>query len=155
MPGQQRYSQQREAIYRSVLEGEDHPSAEMVYSRLKPSMPKLSLGTVYRNLHQMAEEGRMIFATHGHHHNENQKPPLQPGDVLLYGHTHVPICHWSEGVLCLNPGSVSIPKEGSAHGYLMLEEGVFSWKDLDGTCYHRYDWRHQKGETFTAKPKQL
>ena len=59
MPGQQRYSQQREAIYRSVLEGEDHPSAEMVYSRLKPSMPKLSLGTVYRNLHQMAEEGRM------------------------------------------------------------------------------------------------
>ena len=103
----------------------------------------------------LAEEGRMIFATHGHHHNENQKPPLQPGDVLLYGHTHVPICHWSEGVLCLNPGSVSIPKEGSAHGYLMLEEGVFSWKDLDGTCYHRYDWRHQKGETFTAKPKQL
>ena len=32
----------------------------------------------------------------------------------------------------MNPGSVSIPKEESWHGYLILENGVFVWKDLDG-----------------------
>ena len=34
--------------------------------------------------------GRLIFATHGHHYNLEHLPPLQPGDVLLHGHTHVP-----------------------------------------------------------------
>ena len=34
---------------------------------------------------------RMIFATHGHIYNENHLPPLSPGDILLHGHTHVPV----------------------------------------------------------------
>ena len=55
-----RYSQQRELIYDAVHGSVAHPSAEMVYQQLKPLMPKLSLGTVYRNLHQMAEEGRIM-----------------------------------------------------------------------------------------------
>ena len=36
----------------------------------------------------------------------------------------------------LNPGSVSIPKENTPRSYMMLEEGVFTWKDLDGAAYH-------------------
>ena len=32
----------------------------------------------------------------------------------------------------MNPGSVSIPKEGSWHGYMILENGIFLWKDLQG-----------------------
>lgn len=55
----QRYSFQREKIYQTVRERMDHPTAEMVFSCLKPELPRLSLGTVYRNLHQMAEEGRL------------------------------------------------------------------------------------------------
>ena len=38
----------------------------------------------------------------------------------------------------LNPGSVSIPKNGSAHSYMMLEDGLFTWKDLDGNSYKTY-----------------
>ena len=38
--------------------------------------------------------------------------------------------------LYLNPGSVSIPKAGSAHSYLLLEGDTLTWKDLDGTVYH-------------------
>lgn len=38
----------------------DHPTAEMVYSDLKPEMPKLSLGTVYRNLNSLAENGEIL-----------------------------------------------------------------------------------------------
>ena len=59
MSGSRRFSQQREQIYQAVLQSGEHPSADMVYSRLKPDNPRLSLGTVYRNLHQMVEEGRL------------------------------------------------------------------------------------------------
>lgn len=76
-------------------------------------------------------EGRMIFATHGHHYNESALPPLGEGDILLCGHTHVPKCTEHEGYIYLNPGSVSIPKEGSANEYMMLSDGVFEWKDFD------------------------
>ena len=75
---------------------------------------------------------RTLFASHGHHFGEENLPPLQTGDILLQGHTHVPRCTEHEGILCLNPGSVSLPKEGSWHGYVILEDGRFLWKDLDG-----------------------
>lgn len=55
----QRFSYQREQIYQAVRVSRAHPTAEMVYQWLKPTIPRLSLGTVYRNLHQMAQEGRL------------------------------------------------------------------------------------------------
>lgn len=75
---------------------------------------------------------RVIYATHGHIYNEQTPPPLQKGDILLCGHTHVPACREQEEFTYLNPGSVSIPKENSWHGYMTLENGVFRWKDLEG-----------------------
>lgn len=79
-----------------------------------------------------------IFATHGHHFNENTLPPLQKGDILLHGHTHVPVCREHENYIYMNPGSVSIPKEESWHGYMTLENGLFLWKDLQGEEKMRY-----------------
>lgn len=84
------------------------------------------------------EAGQMIFATHGHVHNEKNMPPLKKGDILLHGHTHIPACNVHENYTYINPGSVSIPKNGSEHGYLMLEDGVFIWKTLDGEIYRTY-----------------
>lgn len=81
---------------------------------------------------------RLIFATHGHKFNEASLPPLKRGDILLYGHTHVPLCKVTNGILCLNPGSVSIPKENSQHGYMIFEGNVFSAKDLDGNVLQTY-----------------
>lgn len=81
--------------------------------------------------------GRMIFATHGHHFNKTELPPIQPGDILLHGHTHVPA--WEPcgtDNLYLNPGSVSIPKEGSAHSYMLLTENEAVWKELSGKVYY-------------------
>jgi hypothetical protein len=81
--------------------------------------------------------GRTIFATHGHHYNLSSLPPLQPGDILLHGHTHVPAWNpFGENNLYLNPGSVSIPKENSDRGYLLLTDGTAEWKTPDGTVYH-------------------
>ena len=80
----------------------------------------------------LEQKGRVIFATHGHHYNLENPPLLQPGDVLLHGHTHIPAKDNSLGFWYLNPGSVSIPKENSPHSYMTLEDGQFLWKDLDG-----------------------
>ena len=83
----------------------------------------------------LEQKGRVIFATHGHHYNLENPPLLQPGDVLLHGHTHIPAKDNSLGFWYLNPGSVSIPKESSPHSYMTLEDGQFLWKDLDGAVY--------------------
>lgn len=74
----------------------------------------------------------IVYATHGHHFNEQNLPPLHKGDILLHGHTHVPKCVEHEEYVYLNPGSVSMPKEDSWHGYMTLEDGTFLWKDFDG-----------------------
>ena len=78
-----------------------------------------------------------IFVTHGHLYNLDHLPPLQPGEYLLHGHTHVP--RWTPFVnhnVYLNPGSVSIPKEDSPHSYMMITDTEMTWKDLDGNTYH-------------------
>ena len=80
---------------------------------------------------------RLLYATHGHVYNTAHLPPLQPGDILLHGHTHIPAWEvFGTDNLYLNPGSVSLPKENSPHSYLTLEGGKFLWKGLDGTVYH-------------------
>lgn len=76
-------------------------------------------------------DGHTIFATHGHVHNPKNLPMLKDGDILLNGHTHIPANQNMGTYTYMNPGSVSIPKEGSAHGY-MIYDGNFIWKDLDG-----------------------
>lgn len=79
---------------------------------------------------------RLIYATHGHNFHKNALPPMQPGDILLHGHTHIPAWEtFGEDHLYLNPGSISIPKEGSAHSYMILQDGVCRWYSLDGGVY--------------------
>ncbi len=76
---------------------------------------------------------RRVFLTHGHLFNADNPPPLNRGDILLHGHTHIPTCtQQPAGWWLLNPGSVSIPKGGSHHGYLLLDGDTFYWKTLDG-----------------------
>ena len=76
-------------------------------------------------------DGFTVYATHGHHFNESSPPPLKKGDILLNGHTHVPVLHVREDFIFMNPGSVSIPKDGSCHSYMTLEDGNFFWKDVE------------------------
>lgn len=82
-------------------------------------------------------DGIRIFATHGHHYGEDCPPPLAQGDILLCGHTHVPAIRSHGSWTYLNPGSVSIPKEGSAHGYMILDVQTIYHKDLDGTLLEK------------------
>ena len=71
-----------------------------------------------------------IFATHGHKFNLENLPPLSKGDILLHGHTHVPVIKNCGDFTYINPGSVSIPKENSDHSFLIFENGKFTFGKL-------------------------
>lgn len=81
-------------------------------------------------------DGQTIYATHGHINSPANPPKLHKGDILLTGHTHIPAWEEYDNFLYLNPGSVSIPKEGSEHGYMIYEDKTFLWKTLKGDVYH-------------------
>ena len=81
--------------------------------------------------------GTTVYATHGHHFNTGSLPPLQPGDILLHGHTHVPALERKERkeggwYYYLNPGSAAIPKNGNEKSYMIYEDHVFTLKSLKG-----------------------
>lgn len=75
-------------------------------------------------------DGLSMYLTHGHHHNPDNLPPLPVGSVFLSGHTHVKLDKTVNGIRCLNPGSVSIPKDGS-HSCMILKNGSFRWVILE------------------------
>lgn len=79
----------------------------------------------------IAADGFNIFATHGHVINNSNPPALNNGDILLHGHTHVPADEIVNNYRYINPGSVSIPKEGSGHSYIIFENGIFTFKTLE------------------------
>ena len=72
-------------------------------------------------------DGVNIILSHGH----RAVPPMGEGDVYLTGHTHVPLDVTEKGGFRhLNPGSVSLPKEGSGHGYILFDGGKFTFGTL-------------------------
>ncbi len=58
--GTMKYSRQREAVRTFLCSRKDHPTAEVVYENLRKEYPRISLGTVYRNLSLLVELGEAI-----------------------------------------------------------------------------------------------
>lgn len=83
-------------------------------------------------------DGRTVFLTHGHKFNTDDPPALNCGDILLHGHTHIPLFDDSRDYIYINPGSVSLPKENNPKTYMVYENSVFAIRTLDGddvSCY--------------------
>jgi len=75
-------------------------------------------------------DGLALYLTHGHHHSPDSLPPLAPGSVFLSGHTHVKLDTVRNGIRCLNPGSVSIPKDGT-NSCIVCDNGEFTFRILE------------------------
>ena len=75
---------------------------------------------------QMLVDDVELYLTHGHLWNPEKLPPLREGSVFLFGHTHVKQDNMIGGIRCLNPGSISIPKDGS-NSCLIYEAGDFRY----------------------------
>ncbi|MEX3020078.1 phosphodiesterase [Kluyvera sp. STS39-E] len=70
---------------------------------------------------QVLTERQRLFLTHGHLYGPDNLPPLASGDVLIFGHTHLPVAEKRGEIFLFNPGSVSIPKGGFAASYGLLD----------------------------------
>lgn len=115
-----RYSRQRELIYRCVRESCEHPTAEMVYRKLKSENPTLSMGTVYRNLNLLAEDGlltRMPFT-------------VERYDAITEAHSHL-LCRCCGRVLDVNQPydpelDRQVQKETGCQiaGHMLIFEGI-------------------------------
>ena len=75
-------------------------------------------------------DGRCLYLTHGHLWNPDKLPPLKAGSIFLSGHTHVKLDEVRGDIRCLNPGSVSIPKDGS-HNCIIYDSGNFTFRILE------------------------
>jgi putative phosphoesterase len=75
---------------------------------------------------------RRLFLTHGHIYNESNLPNLSENDVLIMGHTHIPVAKKYNNIYILNPGSITLPKENNPNSYAILEDNLFQVKDLQG-----------------------
>lgn len=81
-------------------------------------------------------DGHMFFITHGHLFDERNFPSLNPGDVYIYGHFHVPVMKaCADGTYRINPNSIALPKEG-VKSFVIYENETFIMYDLD---HHEFD----------------
>ena len=78
----------------------------------------------------LLEDGRLLYVTHGHLWNTDNPPPLRPGDLLMNGHFHLNADRQEAGYRYLNPGSVSLPKDGQPNSYMVYQDGEFLLKLL-------------------------
>ena len=84
-------------------------------------------------------KGRMFFLTHGHKMNPQNLPKIKKGDILFNGHTHVSkIEELDGGNIYANPGSVSIPKENTPRGYMIVDDDAITHKTLRGEKVQEY-----------------
>ncbi len=76
--------------------------------------------------------GHTLFFTHGHLYNQDNPPLLKKGDVLFNGHFHTPqAVEMENGAYYANCGSVALPKEGTPHSYILIEENTLYFKELE------------------------
>ena len=68
--------------------------------------------------------GKTVKFTHGHKENIDKLP--YGVDVLVYGHFHTGYIKRAANVLCINSGSITLPKNGTPASFLLIDGGVVS-----------------------------
>lgn len=97
----QKHSRKRDAILACLQGTKSHPSAEWIYAQLKPVIPDLSLGTVYRNLAEFRRSGQIISVA--------TVDGTERFDADTHPHTHF-ICRTCGAVIDLGEVAISAPE---------------------------------------------
>ncbi|MBQ6322609.1 MAG: transcriptional repressor [Lachnospiraceae bacterium] len=121
-----KYSRQREAIKRCLAERMDHPTAEMIYSDLREHDPRLSLGTVYRNLALLTELGEIKKISTGY------GPDHFDGDTTRHFHFVCRKCHRIIDLHMPDPQSLLSQTDEEVEG--LVEEVILNANGLCGNC---------------------
>ena len=124
-----RYSKKREAILQAIQSTSVHPSAEWVYQTLKPGHPDLSLGTVYRNLALLREQGRIksVGVVNGQ----------ERFDGLTAPHSHF-VCSRCGGVTDLHGLALDedLDRQVGRQYHLVIERHELLFHGVCQTCIH-------------------
>lgn len=72
---------------------------------------------------------KKFMFTHGHKYNIENK--VDNIDVLIYGHFHTGFIKKEDGVIYVNAGSITLPKNGTKNSYLVIDENYIYLKDLE------------------------
>lgn len=76
--------------------------------------------------------GKRLTVTHGHLYDNHAYPPYL-GDIFLFGHIHTGFLERrADGGIVGNPGSISLPKNGTPKSYITIDENAVTLKTLDG-----------------------
>ncbi len=116
----QKYSKQREAVYSALRSVRTHPVASEVYDIVRTEIPDISLSTVYRNLSQLAENGKALTIT--------DEKGVVHFDGYVHPHNHL-FCKTCQRVVDVDiPVAISVPDgcDHSVEGYSVLFSGVCS-----------------------------
>ncbi|CAH0526633.1 phosphodiesterase [Vibrio hippocampi] len=76
--------------------------------------------------------GQRLFLTHGHLYNTDKRPPLNKGDIIVHGHTHIPVAEWQGEQIIFNPGSITFPRNGHKASYGVLQQNRLQVISFDG-----------------------
>ena len=79
--------------------------------------------------------GKRFFFTHGHKYNIDNLPDNI--DVIVYGHFHTGFIKQKDNVICVNSGSISLPKDNTKNSYLIIDDNNIKLMDLDGNVIDR------------------
>lgn len=80
------YSRQREAVLRALCSTTSHPTATWIYEQVRQEIPNISLGTVYRNLSGLCEDGRIRKLSFGDASDHFD------GDITVHSHFYCETC---------------------------------------------------------------
>ena len=95
----------------------------------------------FENNIQININGVEFFFSHGHVYNSDNIPPT--GDVIVYGHFHTGFIREEYGLIFVNPGSISLPKNNTAHSYVIIDNSEIILKDIDGSIIDRKEYIHK------------
>lgn len=95
---------------------------------------------IMSDYHLIIWNNKKIFITHGHIYNKDNPLPLEKGDILLYGHFHIPMIIEENNHFFLNPGSITLPKENSPHCYGSFENNSFIIRDTNQNIILKKDF---------------
>lgn len=86
----------------------------------------------------LVSKDKTAFCTHGHVYNKDSLPKTK-FDAIIYGHFHTGFIEEKNGVIVANAGSTSLPKNGTANSFLILEDGVLTLKDFENNIIKKVE----------------
>ncbi len=95
---------------------------------------------------------RKLFLTHGHIYHPDDHPPLRAGDILAFGHIHLPLAEKRGEIFVFNPGSISLPKENNPPSYGLFDGGKLQVKTFDGEVLREVAVGEQPARTAPRPP---